>query len=479
MLPVVNTVMQSVYGGNSGYAATLGQSYSLLGRTSQTASSTNINNTDFNARFETEAMYHFVKDFHLTKAITNLFQSFINDLYKDSEIIVKVDTDEATSDIYTEYCNHIIAETDLKKNVLENVDEVLYWGQYGRVLNHETNGFMFLKNPSQFAVYCESNIPKMVLVGDSSCQKVNGVKYYDGLWMQYKPKTVKAFSTGDSDLYYENEYKKGESLFKGTILRLYSMFIKEYLLDQMSLKEALKNEVIVANIQDTKTPLEDISKAVDLISNLINDQESMSILSRSPQALLRIIDEKMVNYVNVVPGIQNFTNFDKMEVYSLRDKLQMLQDDLDKDEAKVLKTLGIPDELMNGNSTRWEALERSSRFATVIAWVNSYLLQSIQYFCQGQLYYKFGKFVPISKIQINTDTSTILSAPDNAYKYRSFQDRIDAIRTAAETYKDMAQNEVVDPDILYDFFHKKLSSIDSSVSNLFRKFTQESGSERN
>lgn len=471
MLPVVNTVMQSVYGGNSGYAATLGQSYSLLGRTSQTSSTANVSNNEFNSRFETEAMYHFVRDFHLTKAITNLFQSFINDLYKDSEIIVKVDVEG--TDKYTEYCNHIIAITDLKKNILDNVDDCLFWGQFGKYLDHETNGFRFLNNPTDFAVYCENDVPKMALVG-TEFQKVSAVKYYDGLWVQYKPKTVKAFSSSDSDLFYENEYRKGESLFKGTILRLYSMFIKEYLLDQMSLKEALKNEVIVANIQDQKTSLEDIGKAVDMISNLINDQESMSILSRSPQALLRIIDEKMVNYVNVVPGIQNFTNFDKMDVYSLRDKLQLLQDDLDKDEEKILKTLGIPSELMNGSSTRWEAVERSSRFATVITWVNSYLLQAIQNFCQGQIYYKFGKFIPISKIQINTDTSTILSAADNSYKYKNLQDSIDAIKSVAESYKDLAQNEVVDADELYAFFSKKISSIDSSVSNLFKKFVQTS-----
>jgi len=476
MLPVVNTVMQSVYGGNSGYAATMGQSASLIGRQTLTS---NVNNQEYNNRFETEAMYYFVRDFHLTKAILNLFQSFISDLYRDSEITVKV---LGYDDNVTNYLNEYIKEVDLKKNLLENVDDFLFWGNQGKYLDHKSSGFRHLTNSKDFAVYFENDIPKLAIVG-SEFQKVKGVRYYNGLWMQYRPKTVKAFTDDkvtdnpDAGIYYENEYKKGESLFKGVILRLYSMFIKEYLLDQMSLKEALKNEVIVANIQDPKTSLQDINQAVDMISNLINDQESMSILSKSPQALLRIIDEKMVNYVNVVPGIQNFTNFDKMDVYSLRDKLQMLQDDLDKDEAKVLKTLGVPDELMNGASTRWEALERSSRFATVIAWVNSYLLQAIQYFCQGQIYYKFGIFIPIAKIQINTDTSTILSAPDNSYKYRNFQDSIEAIRTAADTYKDLAQNEVVDPDKLYDFFHKKLSSIDSSVSNLFKKFTQESSKE--
>lgn len=477
MLPVINTVMQSVYGGNSGYAASMGQQTSLIGRT--TLSANNVEDQIYSNRFETPAMYYFVRDFHLTKAILNLFQSFISDLYRDSELTVKVIGYEEK---LTLWLNEYIKEVDLKKNALDNIDDFLFWGNQGKYLDHESSGFRHLTNPVDFAVYFENDIPKMSIVGEEFA-KVRGVRYYNGLWMQYRPKTVKAFSDDtqkdnpDAGIYYESEYKKGESIFKGVILRLYSMFIKEYLLDQMSLKEALKNEVIVANIQDPKTSMQDINQAVDMISNLINDQESMSILSKSPQALLRIIDEKMVNYVNVVPGIQNFTNFDKMDVYSLRDKLQMLQDDLDKDEAKVLKTLGIPDELMNGSSTRWEALERSSRFATVIAWVNSYIIQSIQYFCQAQIYYKFKMFIPIAKIQINTDTSTILSAPDNAYKYRNFQDSIEAIRTAADTYKDLAQNEVVDPDKLYDFFHKKLSSIDSSVSNLFKKFTQTTSSE--
>jgi len=475
MMNVVQSIMQNIYGSNTAYSNNNGKTFSLTsnGLTSGGKSGKTLEGKY--SQYETAEMYAFVKNYHLTQAILTTLQSFITDLYRDAKLQITIKGHQDWQD----YCNEVITVADVKRNSIENLEDFLYEGNQGKYFQSDKKAFKSLVNPSQFAVYYESDVPKMTMLVSSETGGVRPVRFYNGLWLQYKPITVKAFNSNkdkenpDSDLYFENEFKVGQSIFKGAIVKLYSMQIKEYLADQMALKEALKNEVLIANVADEQTSMNDISQATEMISNLVNDEESMSILSHSPEALLRLIDEKLVNYINVVPGIQNFTNFDKMDLFSLRDKLAMLQEDIANDEEKVYKTMGISRDLMNGEATKYEAMERSTRFVTLISYINSSILTSLQRFCCGQIYYKFGVVVPESIIEFNIDSTAVLTNVDTAYKFRVLQDTMVAVNEAANSYAELANNPNVDPEQAYLFFSKKLSSIDSGLVDLIKKAVPE------
>jgi len=474
MLNLIQSIMQNIYGSNTGYSTKSGQTYSL---TSQGFTQNRFNSAESSySQFETAEMYAFVRNYHLTQAILTMLQSFVSDLYRDASLRVTIPSNSE----WEEYANNILEAVDVKKNIIEDLSDYLYEGNQGKYYDSLTESLKPLANPTDFQVYYENDIPKMAMVQSVRGRGVRPVRYYNGLWLQFKPYTTKAFSydvdtekNHDADLFYDNEFKQGQSIFRGAILKLYSMFIKEYLADQMALKEALKNEVLVANVGDENTDQKDISEATEMISNLVNDEESMSILSHSPEALLRLIDEKMVNYVNVVPGIQNFTNFDKLDVFSLRDKLGMLRDDIEADEDRVYKTLGISKELMNGDSTKYEAMERSSRFVTLISYINSSLISSLQKFVCAQIFRKYGIHPSEAQVQFNIDSTALLTNVDTAYKFRILQDTMQAVNDAANSYSDLARNENVDAEQAYSFFTKKLSGIDASLVDLIKKVQPE------
>lgn len=478
---LVQSIMQNIFGANTAYSKSSNLSSNSVTLTGGTISSSkSVSYNTLNTRYETVEMYDFVEDYHLTQAILTVLQSFISDMYADAELKCSIDLDKR----YEWYANTVIKNCDIKKNVLDNLHNYLYRGQQGKYLDHKICGLRPLVDSTNFAIYFESDVPKMAMVKSNSSLGSRLVRYYNGLWLQYKPEIVKAFTKydnrnkdlNDKDLYYENDFRIGTSIFRGAILKLYSMFVKEYLADQMALKEALKNEVLVANIQDEDTDIKDISQATEMISKLVNDEESMSILSHSPDALLRLIDEKLVTYINVVPGIQNFTNFDKMELFSLRDKLNMLREDIDADEDRVLKTLGISKDLMNGDGTKYDAIERSTRFVTLLKFINSGIIDSLKKFVASQIFFKFGVDIPEDSIKFNTDTAAILTNVDTSYKFKVLQEIMQAVNDSANAYKDLTSNDAVDDDKAYEFYSKKLSAIDANLVGLIKKIEPEDAS---
>jgi len=464
-VPIIQSVMSTVFGEHSAYSSNqgLGKQTSLLGN--QTTLRTSVDDMTKMSRFETPQMYEFVRNHHLIETATTLIKSIVIDLLSDSEL--KVSTG---NDVYDVFANELIKTTDLKKRVLDNLEDYLFWGNYGTVLNRQTKKFQHLANPFEFSVYHEEDTPKLVLTKNLSGE-LKPIRVYDGYWQQYRPKTVKAFSTKkDNDgLFLENDFRQGCSIFRGAILKIYSCFIKEYICDQMSLKEALKNDVVVANINNNKTSTGDQGDAVDMISNLLNDQESMSLLSKSPEALLRLIDQKMVNYINVVPGIQNFTDFSKVEVFSLRDKLAMLRDDIKEDEASSLDTIGIPRELISGESNKWDAINRSTRLVNLISMVNSSLFDAIKTFISNQIHIQFGKKVPVSKISTNINPSEVLLNEDVNQKFDTLNRRVEALTTIANNYKELVSNEAIDGEKLFLYLSNKLSAIDTALGEMLVK----------
>ena len=476
MVSLVQSIMTNIFGANSAYSKDSG-----IGTTTSLTSNgyTNNGNKSYSTidnRFETYEMYAFVKKNHVTVSILTMLQSFISDMYKDSEVRTTINDHPN----WEWWVNTTIKKADVKKKVINDLEDFLFWGQQGKYFTHDDNALKPLVHPTSFATYFENDVPKMVMLRSVSETKVKPVRYYNGLWLQYRPVTVKAFTkrdknekSSDKDLYFENEFRVGQSLFSGAVLKLYSLAIMEYLADQLALKEALKNEVLVANVADENTDMKDISQATEMISKLVNDQDSMSILSHSPDALLRLVDEKLVTYINVVPGIQNFTNFDKMELFSLRDKIQMLRDQIEQTKDDVYTTLGISKELMNGDGTKYDAIERSTRFVNLLQFINTSLIDSLKKFSVAQIYYKFGVVVPEDIIQFNMDSAAILSNADTAYKFKVLQETMQAVNDAANSYKDLTSNDAIDAEQAYAFFSKKLSAIDASLVGLVKKIEPE------
>lgn len=462
---IIGSITSNVFNGHAAYSrnSTGTRTISMKNRVNSKLDY----DTDINNRFETSAMYDFIRDYHVTESILTLLKSIIVDLFSDTKI--EVTTDNPVRD---KVFNHIISKSNLKNKILNNLEDYLFYGSFGMYFDIQTSSFRKLKSQNNIVQYIENDKALFSIVDNNGTAKL--LNTFMGYWQLYRPKTIGVLEEecNRNEVYYEKEFVTGTSIFKGAVQRLYAMFIKEYIIDQMSLKEAMKNEILVANVQDPETENDDINEAIDMITNLVNDQESMSLLSNSPESLLALIDNKMINYVNVVPGIQNFTNYDKMDVFSLRDKLQSLRDEIEKDHENALETIGFPKELLMGDSNKQDAFGKSTRLVNLITMINDSILNSIKEFVSNLSLIYFSTELPIGSINLSVNPSEILYNEDINLKFDSFEKKTSALSSIANSYMELHSNEVIDSERLYLYYKSKLAAIDPALAELLIKKTK-------
>lgn len=446
----------------------------------------------------------YLEEFPLVETIINLISSTLKDIIKKSSFIVTVQNDEESTKDSNDFLNKI----ELRQLIKNDLKQMLYYGSYFYYVNYydpsdksKVNIRRVVDPFSLIAIEeytkpCGYLIPKLVSDPSSISTNIGGhekLKVHEVISFMYNKTRIKKVSeqekkniyngidttdstdtTNKDDSYVlQYEYLVGKSIFAAYINLIFRYFLLDLLKSVITIKSLVSTSIVKANITGSKSTTSEIASSIENIESLLNDVDFNVLTSTSDiqSSIIQLLSYAQ-NNIKVIPGIDNVSTLEHFPIPGVSDRIQAINDELEKLEPKILNYIGIPQELYEGTSNRWEIMSRSNKYLTIIEDYLDTIVYMVKSACKTHIKYKNNKDINIEDISLNLDSSNILlnTAINNrseiiSKKITNITDIFKAAKEWIETYAEEPLSINKEKSIRY--IKAQIASIDTNISDLF------------
>ena len=465
---------------------------------------------------ERPQIYDFLVNYGFVQSLVDLVKSTIQDVITKASFNITLEDvdgiDEEMSKEITDKTNEFITKLNLRDAIINDLGLYLYYGNYVYMVDFEKGLLKRVKKPhnvisveryckpDSFMIYNKNfrDASDLKEIKNNSCFvfqynkiKINeateldvhlqtlyatngGKKLSDQELIAAKESYLKDHPLADETLMYV--YYQGRGVFFANMQLLLLYYIKELLYDLLGMKDTIRPDIMIARIADDKTDEAVIANAVNDIEALVNDSAALDVGNNvssidSITQMLTGIQSYLSNGIKVVPGMNNFSNLDALKLPELTGKREALKNELDNLRSRILNNIGIPEELYNGQSNRWESISRSARYLTLIdQWVTEITLmcKNISKSYIDKFYPNYGKNIKLDSIRLNLDTNNIIFNNYSNTRSRVISEKLDAIQRVSRNALDMIDNPLADKQAVLDYTRITMESIDPAATKLLQ-----------
>jgi hypothetical protein len=260
---------------------------------------------------------------------------------------------------------------------------------------------------------------------------------------------------------------KGESIFKNQLYRMYQLYVLEYMLFYLGLRDTLRPELLGMATGGKQI---NIAQALQMCHNV------ESLLNQSTQGLANIIDPlafinnltfQILNYVKVVPSVEQYQPLNEIDAGKMEAKRRQIEEEIDKLRSSILNDLTISPELYNGTANRWSVMASNDRFMTTCDVMLKSVTRFIKDLCLSILQYNH-QAVKITDIQFGLDYASMLSAYDVRSKLNSLEEKISTFQRISDSLNQVVQSGLVDQQGFMQYFKSQVSGIDDQLAKLIQ-----------
>lgn len=441
-------------------------------------------------------LYDFLSNYSFLRQLLKRIASTISDVFNKSSMRVSLgeelkDKADEVNDFLTDIQVMDVIKMDLKM--------MLYHGNYGYKINFKDTRIERLVDSINVLTedtYCKD---LHLVIDDWDDSDEGSSKDYVLLPYQYNPARIEDIT--ELDAYLRDQENSSDintlaseylakhpnankvikhSVYKGTgvldsvMYLLLLLYMKELLLDLLGLKDTLRPDILTARVMDDRTDEVKIVQAMNDIESLVNqgspsangDTSGFSMFSNF-QSMLTAINAFLVNGIKVVPEMNNFTSISKLDIPSLIDKRQRLQQECDDLRKRILETLGIDDSM---SDNKWDAMQKNSKYLTMI----EEIVDSISLFIRNTAYsfikYKYPKeTIGLGDIKLDLDTTNIIFNQYSLTRSRVLNDKVDALTRLMRTINDWQDMPCIDSSKVPEYIEKMVCDLDPTAAVLFKK----------
>jgi hypothetical protein len=425
-----------------------------------------------------------LQDFHLTKAIIELYSTHVMDAIMSSSLRISNAKEDYNSltDKMMEDANHFLDILNIKNFIREHIDDMLYYGKfcYILIIKPDEKKFIFecppnpydfylieCKNESYLAVYSEKN---ELLQKNSDnfifyFNKKKSVKNIEGLLNQseYNNKdsnNIVYDYNSIEDLLPQSLYFTGKGILDDNLNLLMSIYLNEFLEDQLNIRDATRKDIIIADIKDPKTPRNDVSDALDDFNETFNNNFLFNGASSSLRSMTAIIATNVIyEGVAVLPGHENYTNFETLDLPDLSDKKESLANIQISQRHKIFTNKGIPEGMFEGMGNKWDTLADASRFLTEVSSLLDSVIDFIKSIIIKYINSRYNIDITLSDINLELSVTNTISnskwTRDIGLQSKMFSEVSALLRTIKDD---------LNIDNLYLDTRKYLESVDDALS---------------
>ena len=431
---------------------------------------------------------------HLVTSLLDLFSSVILDSINSSSLQV---TSETLDEKKLEELNDFLYNAELPKFFDTHLNDMLYYGDHCEKLifknTHTNRCHRSILNPHDFFVVDLFNGDSFELVlKDRNDENVVRTDH-EFLFFLNNPRVLTqkeieneqldlSISTSiddgdDNELMNPYQIFHGRGLLDDNIELIYVYNILEMLLNMLIINDTTSKNILVAEIQESKTPDANIIDAISRIEDLINSNNLSGLgvgggagaTSLSLDFLRNSLADLATSGVKVVPGIENYQNFNLLDLPDLSKKKEDIATALEDIKQKIFSNLGIPQEYYDGASNKWEVLSQSSRYLTKVERQNEAACNYVKQLCKKYWRHQFKETILDSDIQLNIDISNTIQNSKWNNSLELVDKKFDSISSILSRAQDIAENKYINNKEMVKYIKDNLEVIDPTIVPLVRE----------
>lgn len=434
-----------------------------------------------------------LKDFHLTKAIVDLYSSTIMDSINSSSLKISNarEGDNKLTDDIIEDVNYFMDIVDIKTFIRRNIKDFLYFGKFAVIFKikrdeHKYNFAVPKKNPYDFyLVECKDDDYLVLKNKKGQLVQKNARNFVCYFNEKKRVDLIPGLDCDDSndnyteeqltdedfldDLMSEADYYSADGLLDDNLNLLLSIYLNETLLDNLSLRDATRKDIIIADVKDPKTPRTDVSSAMDDFNETFNNNFLYNSAVSSLQAMTALLMTNVIyEGTAVLPGHENYTNFEMLEIPDLSKKKEDLADLQISQRNKIFTNKGIPEGVFEGTGNKWDTLQDQSRFLTEVSKYNDSVNDFIMSFALKYINKAYG--LDITKADINLELGVSNTIANSKWNrdiglQAKMLSEVSSILSTARNDTDV-ENLYIDQEQYLTMVNASLGVVNPSLENL-------------
>ena len=471
--------------------ATISNSYIYTGASISLAGSGPNANSRLN--LNDEVYYRFLRSFHVVGACVDIFASTLAETIEKASFDVVIRDNQNSYE--TNLCNRFIKEAGVREYIQTHIREFVYRGQHSVGLDPRNNRLFEIIHNTDADIITEFGdiigyrldlkyipLPYMVTYyykaspihplddKDNNIQETAPRVAIPGYisppsTMAKSATNKRAEKNSLNDIMVQLAKFKGESIFLNQLQRLFHLYVLEYELFYLGLRDSLRPELLGLATGGKQVNIPQALNMAHNVESLLNQSTNGLANIVDPIAFINNLTFQILNYVKVVPSVEQYQPINEINSGELSAKRQQLQTEYEKMLQEILNDLTIPSDLYNGTANRWSVMANNDRFMTTCDVMLRSVTRFVKDICRAILLAN-GYQVKQTDIQFGLDYASMLSAYDVKSKLNSLDEKIGSLQHIAQCVGDISQTGIIDQKAFMQYLKAQIAGIDVSLASL-------------
>lgn len=418
-----------------------------------------------------------LEDYELTELTTLILSAYkdfiIGYISQTGELLSFAD---GTEDAELKKVNYYLSRLDVRNDIKNHMDEILYWGSHCGLLTWDSENRIFKKRPLQFdhtvvTVFDDQKPSKhLILDRGHNIQEipVSSLIRYGALDLSLinNIREDEDIIKNSDEIVKKYDYLTSQPLYYKIVGKVKEFILNEMLISLLSIKDLVQPLLLMLNADKQTDPATANNLATN-IENLINKYVDISTIFSARFSVYDLMDS-VINNIRVLVDYNGVAqNLGTLDLSKLKEKLDMVQQQQDMKKEAIVNALGLTIDFLQGRMTKWDAIRQSDRLNGRINSFVKMLNDSVINLGCNIYYLTTKKTIKPEQLRSNLFTKTATQFANEISNSEIVSQILQSVTgLVSNIQNDVRSNELIEPLRYFKYVKNKLSMIDPEAADL-------------
>lgn len=262
------------------------------------------------------------------------------------------------------------------------------------------------------------------------------------------------------------ELSAGVPLFYHHLPKVRELYLKDLVLSILGIKDVIQPDILAMNFEGGM----DIDQAQDMCSNLedlLNKNSDYSIFNSATLDYNQLV-KLLVDTVRILPDIEGkIQSLNPVRTTTLQDKIQQIRMEYQELNRNIISALGVPMDLFEGNSSKWEVIKRSERLQSKVNYYINTIKTSIRRLAQSVFKRMNDRELKVSDFKILIFTESDLEIAAKTNRLQSLNELNQTLmQMVAGAERELAESRLINKEAYFKLLKSGLKEVYPEIDDL-------------
>lgn len=264
----------------------------------------------------------------------------------------------------------------------------------------------------------------------------------------------------------ERELSAAVPLFYHHLPKVRELYLKDLVLSILGIKDVIQPDILAMNFEGGM----DIDQAQDMCNNLedlLNKNSDYSIFNSAALDYNQLV-KLLVDTVRVLPDIEGkIQSLQPVRTTTLQDKMQQIRGEYQELNRNIISALGVPMDLFEGNSSKWEVIKRSERLQSKVNYHINTIKMSVRRLAQAVFYKLYNRELKLTDFKVTIFNKSDLEIAAETNRLQSLNELSQTlIQIVSGAERELQESRLVNKRAYYNLLKSNLKEIYPEIEDL-------------